>query len=311
MYRRFFSIVSTLAVSIALQGCLPADTRPEPGQVYVTTDLPQDLRDSHVTAGPLTFTTEDDWIITLTNLFVNIGGLGFSGESCNDYAEARYYRVLDLLQPGPQKLGQMWGLNACQVSYSVRVPNSDAILGTGVSASTRRFMQSALVPTVDTSGVTTKQGMAVQVVGAAEKAGTRVSFDWGFTDTLRLSDCQRRVDGALEAALPLVGGETIDVNIAIDPRNLFLATPATKDPNASPSSVPIMQLVADADQLSGNANNVVGIDELLGVAMPSGPTTLSLAEYILTKGYLSLFQYAADGQCTLDPGRGHGPGAMM
>lgn len=310
-------ILTALLLSSALgtPGCLPADTRPEPARIYVTTDLPTDLRETLTEEGQLAFTTEDGWTVKLTRLFVSIGSLGFvrDSKSCNEYAEAEYNRVLDLQQPGPQKLAQIWGLNGCLVSYSVRVPGSDAVLGAGVTAKDRTLMMDDIVPTSSTTGVTSVQGMALHVQGSAEKSGTTVTFDWGFPNRLNWTNCQRRIQGELETQLPLVGGETIDVNIVVDPRNLFRAAPegatgpVSTDLGATRTAMPVslVQFIADADQQSGNANGRVSVDELFTVTVPSDLSALNLAELIRLKSYPSVFLYAGDGQCVPAPEHDH------
>ncbi len=308
-----------LASSLGTPGCLPADTRPEPGRIYVTTDLPTDLRETLAEEGQLAFTTEDGWTVNLTRLFVSLGSLGFAGEGCNEYSEARYGRVLDMQQPGPQKLGQMWGLNGCLVSYSVYRASSDSVLGAGVTTKDRDLMQNALVPTSAETGVTTAQGMTLHVQGSAENSGTTVSFDWGFSDRLNWTDCQRRINGELETQLPLVGGETLGVNIVVEPRNLFLAVPdgstalASTDAGATTAAraVSLMQLIADADQRNGNANGRVALDELSTMTVPSDLSALNLAEVIRQKAYPSVFQYGGDGQCVVRKEGRHGPGGGM
>jgi hypothetical protein len=301
-----------LSSGLGAMGCLPADTRPEPGRVYVTADLPSDLRGAQTTPGQLTFTTEDGWAMTLTRLFVSMGGIGFprDNESCSEYSEAGYRRVLDMQQPGPQKLGQVWGLNGCLLTYTVSAPGSQAVLGQGVTASDRDFMQNAIVPASSDTGITTKQGMALHLQGSAEKSGVVASFDWGFADRLNWTNCQRRINGALEGPFQLVGGETIDINIEVDPRSLFQAGVENAASTDASTPVSLVQLMVDADQQSGNANGRIAVDELINVAMPSELSALNLAEFMRQKAYPSIFGFARDGQCIPEPDE-RGPGGGM
>jgi len=308
MTRQSYLAILLVLGALGTPGCLPADLRPEPARIYVTTDLQADVRAKQTNTGQLVFSTDDGWTITLTRLFVSMGGLGFSGDSCNEYSEARYWRVLDLQQAGPQKVAQIWGLNSCQISYGVSRPNSTAVLGTAITQSDHDFMQNAWAPASSATGITTKQGIAMQVVGTAAKATTAVSFDLGFADKLGWENCQRRISGELEPSLPLVGGETVDVNIEVDPRALFVGVADTTDPTLAPATTPLMQLIADADQLTGNANGRIGVDELITVAMPSAISDLNLAEYLRQKAYPAMFRYAGDGQCTKQEAGRRGPG---
>jgi hypothetical protein len=331
-------------------GCLPRDTRPEPAEIYVTADLPTALRDQQSTDGTLGFVTDDGWTITIDSLYVSIGHAGFDGDSCNEYADAGYRRVLNALGPGPQKVNQIWGLNTCRLNYSVGAPpTSNAVLGQGVPQSELDLMTSAIVPTSTPTGMTTAQGMAMHIVGNAEKDGAVLAIDWGFSSRIRFSDCRRLVDGKLEEHLPLVGGQTTTVNILVDPRQLFRASPpsmgstfiadtgcdsdsdcdaaqlpdasvptSSDDPSAS-TSVPLMQLMASADQITGNANGHISIDELAKVQMPADVkalatipgASLNLAEVLRQASYPSTFIYGDGGQCTTDVRQGSGRGGHL
>jgi hypothetical protein len=332
---------ASIAVAFALGvlGCLPADTRPEPGRVYVTTDVPNELRDSRLADGRLAFTTDEGWTVTLDRLMVALGGTSFDGEQCNDYSAARYRRILDMQQTGPQKVGQIYGLNDCLISFSVITPpTSDAVLGLGVTKSDNDLMASALVPTSTAAGMTTVQGMALHVSGSAEKDGTTIGFDWGFSDRIRFTACKRVINGQLEPKLPLVGGQTLDVNIAVDPRGLFRAGPprsgaayVTDNGDAGPqldaataqdagipavAPIPLMQLMADADQISGNANGHLSMLEMSQVKLPGKPSdleaipgaTTNLAEALRQSSYPSLFAYGDGGLCSIDTRQGRGRG---
>jgi hypothetical protein len=111
-------------------------------------------------------------------------------------------------------------LHACQLGYRVAKPDDAAVLGARVTESDRDFMVNALVPVSSMTGLTTAQGMALHVRGSAQKDGRRVAFDWGFSG-VPFAGCLRRIEGKLETGLPLVGAQTIDVNVTIDPRRLF------------------------------------------------------------------------------------------
>jgi hypothetical protein len=321
MTQRRAAAILLLTSAISSTGCLPADTRPEPGRVYVTADLPADLRESAQSDGKPSFATDDGWTITLDRLFAAVGGLGFARhDACIEYSEADYNRILDLRQPGPQKIGQIWGLNDCLLSYSILVPDAEAVLGVGVTAEDRALMANAVVPVSSPTAVTTAQGMAFYVEGNAEKDGMLVRFKWGFSDSIDWTDCQRLFDGELEARLPLKGGETISVNITVDPRNLFRAILPDARPTAAPdagvapaAALPLMQLIADADQVNGDANGRVSVDELATVAVSGIGNTGSqnLAEILRLRSYPSVFVYADDGQCVLDTHERRGPGGHM
>lgn len=294
---------TSIALGVSIVGCLPVDTRPEPSLVLVTADLPPDLVDH-------AFSTEDGYNVTLTRLFVSMGNLGFDGAGCNSYSEARYGRVLDMLQPGPQKLGQLWGLNACLLGYRVSVPREDAVLGASVTEADRLLMSNATVPTSSADGLATARGMTVHLQGLIQNGAVTVSFDWGFSEELSWSECKRRVQGELETQLPLAGAGTIDVNISVDPRNLFRVKLPTSDAtDDSEQFMSLARLIVDADQSSGDANGRVAIDELIVVSVPAATDGENLAETIRKLSYPTMFRYSEDGDCVRNTKRGHGSGA--
>ena len=185
-----------LATVPGTSGCLPADTRPEPGLVHITADLQAQIRDAQLADGTLVFTTDDRWTVTIANLYVSIGNARLDGDNCNEYAEAGYQRILNMRQPGPQKVNQVWGLNACRVGFWLATPQAEEVVpGAGVSNAELDMMTNGIVPTSTPTGITTAQGMAVHIIGRAEKDGTTVSFDWGFSSDVRFKDCQRLVQG--------------------------------------------------------------------------------------------------------------------
>jgi hypothetical protein len=137
--------------------------------------------------------------------------------------------------------------------------------------------------------------MALHIAGTATKNGVEVRFDWGFADNLDFGSCKCKLDGIVEEVLPLEGGKTIDVNLVIDPRNLFSVDGAS-----------LVQAIVDSDQVSGNGNGRVAIDEL--VAMSVNNQSENLGEVLRTKTYPSMFLYDGIGTCTLGSECGHHPG---
>jgi hypothetical protein len=290
--------------------CLPADTRPVPGHVFVSVQRAPELA-----ASPISFVSADGWTVDLDTALVGMGNVRFDGDLCNDYSEAGYTRLLDVNQAGLQKLGELYGLNACLLHFSVSKPADNSVLGEGVSQAQLDFMRNAQVPVTSDQGLTSAQGMALHVSGRLSKSGQVVSFDWGFSDGLRFSECKRPLGTEFESKLPLVSGETIQISISVDLRNLFQLgldpkwTEPSSDPNAptnenDPRAFPklsLAQLIVDADQVTGNANGIVGVDELSAVTLPGGPpppAAQSLADVLRLVAYPTSFRYEDTGQCS-------------
>lgn len=301
--RTGISIILLVASSLSVFACLPVDTRPEPAKVLVDVDLPSDLRASQVTPNQLTFLTEDGWNVVLDRFLVSMGDMMLDGKDCNTYSEAWYGRILDPMQPGPQRLGQVWGLNDCYMTYQTIIPAENAVLGAGVTEADRSLMNHALVPVGTPTGPSTVEGMTMHVQGTATKDTVQVRFDWGFHNRLFWGHCGRLVDGKFETALHLVSGQTTNVTIRIDPRNLFQVMPwvGGEPPLSTDTSQPLMQLIADADQVQGNANGRVAVDELAKAQFSVGDRTVNLAEAIWVFSYPSVFVYgnASDDKCRL------------
>lgn len=294
---RAFTVQRCAAACLALGAgaCLPVDTRPEPAKVVVDVELASDLQPGAAATRSISFSTQDGWNITFERMLVSMGELFLGGKDCNAYADAFYSRILDLSQPSPQRLGQVWGLNDCRLGYSVESPYGNEVLGLGVTEEDRDFMGNAIVPVSSEKGLAAAEGMAFYVRGFAVKDTVSISFDWGFSDRIDFSDCRRRVDGKLEE-LPLAGGDTMSLTISVDPRNLFLFGAATATDSGVTES-PLMQLIADADQVLGNANGRVAVDELIHAPF-SGDLAPNIAEVLRRWTYPSVFLYGNDGECS-------------
>jgi hypothetical protein len=88
---------------LAQAGCLPADTRPEPGSIVVTIEPSEGTRGG--------FESSDGWTVKIDRALTAMGSVDLDGdpdgdeESCNAYSDARYDWTLDLLAADGDKLG--------------------------------------------------------------------------------------------------------------------------------------------------------------------------------------------------------------
>ena len=118
----------------------------------------------------------------------------------------------------------------------------------------------------------------------------------------------------------------------VDPRNLFqigldpkLAPPATPaggfdeheattkiggvDVTEVIAALPpmsLVELIADADQVDGDANGRVSVEELSAVSVPSAPAELNLAEGLRLITSSALYRYDDTGQCAVGVARRRG-----
>jgi len=285
--------VVLVAGAVAASGCLPADARPTPGSVILNMETPAELR-SGVDAGPLAFQTDDGWQVTIDQLWVSVGRVALSGDDCNPYSELPYLRIVDLTQGSPQRVGQVWGLSDCQLDYQAHVPDAMAVLGEGVTAAERDEMQNHRGFVSSEGGVDTAPGTAVRLLGSASKDQQRVGFDWGFADPHTFTKCRRSIDAAIEAHLPLAGGQTLPVALSVDPRRLFVA------PEASPPApaAALAQQIFAADRLHGDADGQIDLSELAQVSLTD--ESQSIAQTLLRTNYPAMFEYAGGTHCDLD-----------
>ena len=104
LQRLCFTLLVTQS-ALATMGCLPRDTRPEPGSIATTVTGEDALQTG--------FTTSDGWDIAFDEFFISLGEVGLEGDACNPYAESDYLRILDVRQPGAQRLNLMYALGSC------------------------------------------------------------------------------------------------------------------------------------------------------------------------------------------------------
>lgn len=289
------SVIAVFLACIACQAsCLPADTRPEPGRVNVTAKLPDDLQNDK-----LEFVSDDGWTITMNEFLVSIGNVKLVGKGCSPYSEANYQRILDMRQPGFQKIAEVWGLNDCGIDYVVKIPEPDSVLGTGVTEAERSFMVDGFSMQPYAAGATMSKGTGLIVRGTAQKDSIKVTFDWNFSMAVYFFGCQRRFDnGVYEGPLQgLNGGATVDVSITIDPRNLFRTSLYASDEPAveTEATVSLVQLIADADLKNGNADGRVDIEELIATPYLEHDTDVAAVIYLFS--FPSIFLYDEDGHC--------------
>lgn len=245
--RRFGLTLLTLALaSGGLTGCLPADTRPEPGST-ATTVAGEDALGTG-------FTTADGWNIAFDEFLISLGEVGIEGDDCNPYAESDYLRILDMQQPGAQRLNLMHALGTCDFSFLVEDPSADAVLGAGVDEADKEMMRTA-----GSDPFVEERGVALYVAGSAVRADEHYRFAWSFRHNLEYTGC-----GTVE----FESGASDEVEIRVRGKVLFQSgldddAPLQFDDYAS----------ADAD-----ADGNVSIEELHGVALPPGADFSTLGE---------------------------------
>lgn len=200
------------ALALLLYGCLPGDTRPPPGSVFLTAEP-----SAAVQAG---VATADGWQISFERLLVGIGDARLGNDACTSYANAGYERLFDLVAAqGPQKISEVFALGACGLQLRLRYPGVDALRGQGVSAQDLAFMR---VP--DSDAYVTGRGTSVFVRGQAARGAEVKRFAWAFRQGYTLHDCPvagAGVDAGLVTDITLHGNDARRIAVVIHGEELF------------------------------------------------------------------------------------------
>lgn len=188
-------------------GCLPGDTRPEPGRIYVTTE-PTD-------ATVHGFTTDDGWTIRFERILTSFGYLTLGGDDCVVYGQAIYARFFDFAVPGAQKLGEVYGLGPCDLQFVWWTPEKGALLAKGVSEDDFQLLAGK------------KSGSNVTYIrGSATRNQETKHFEWKFAAIAYLGDCRTNLDAQPTTSFTLKGGDDWRPRIDIHAENLFLTSTA-------------------------------------------------------------------------------------
>ncbi len=250
-YLKRHSIVALAAAASAV-ACLPKDTRPSPASVFVTTSS-----DDAVKQG---FDTDDGWHINFSRFVVSIGRSNLDGDPCNPYSDSGYMRVLDLQQPEPQKVSLIYGLGQCDFGFRVANPQSDSLLGPGVSPADELYMQTAgndnYTAARGFTGTRASTGVNAIINGVATGPDGRKTFSWSFRQNLEYTKCFVETDAGINEGLNLKGSDSDPVNILVRGETLF-QTDVTL--TGAPLRFGPMAL---ADSQYGNNDGAVSIDEL-------------------------------------------------
>lgn len=188
--------------------CLPGDLRPEPGQVYVSVQG----SDTAVNG----FVTGDGWTIQFEKLLLSMGYTVLAGEDCEVYGDARYNVLFDLTVPGKQKLGDVYGLAACNLQFHVSSLYWPGYLGNGVTLEDRGLVW-------DRNDLVAHSyfGATIYIRGSARRESVTKHFAWRFRPTYAFTKCKNPADGTSNTSLNLIGGEKIFPLVTFHPEELF------------------------------------------------------------------------------------------
>ncbi len=289
-------IASSLAVlgAMVCQGCLPGDTRPEPAHLFVTAEASSASVDG--------FTTDDGWNIHFDKVLTALGNVQLVGDACNNYANAGYDRLFDFTVPGNRKLGEVYGLEACELRFRLRSPSDDSILENGTTAADREFMRQIDMPAppqIPQEGPLPRTVLYVR--GSATKGAETKRFEWKFVGRYTLTDCANIDDGTKNTFFHLNGGDSYRPVISFHAEDLFRLVKEERTLNFG--------LFAAAD-LDGNGD--IRMAELLGYVLPPPFKGMSGSEIVfgsyLLEDVLPRLPYFDGNPCAAFAEKGPGPG---
>ena len=200
----------------------------------------------------------DGWQITFEKLLVGLGGAEIGGSACTSYADARYERLFDFTVPGQQKLSDVYGLGTCAISFRLRSPGSDALLGEGVTAADLAFMRAQ-----ETDAVATLARRSVYVRGSASRGAVTKRFEWSFRLGFNLHHCVGVGDFRLPSEIALRGGATRPLTLVIHGEELFREQLNDESPLC-------FKAMADAD---ADGDQAITLEELAKVPRPTPVTS--------------------------------------
>jgi hypothetical protein len=294
--RRVLEVVTSALVLFALgRACLPQTTLPEPGNLSVTVTASDAFTNG--------FTTNDGWKITFQRALVGVGRASLDGDKvttyCNLYPDSHYNRLLDMLRPGPQKLALIYSLGHCDFSFALQRVSANTVRGEGVS-----IEDQILMSTLASDPWVKNERVSCFVEGRAEKAGAQKHFAWPFRERIAYSGCGLSGTDGGTHGLTLNGGQSSSVDIRIHGEALFERKPGT-------TWSLVFQPFADADDVSGDGNGEITLDELHGAPLDSSvvvpedggvdaATITTLGDFVYKFTLPEMARFDEDGHCAYE-----------
>jgi hypothetical protein len=186
--------------------CLPGDLRPEPASVYVSVEG----SDAAVNG----FVTDDGWTIQFEKLLVRMGYTILAGDDCEVYGEARYGVLFDLTVPGKQKLGDVYGLDTCDLQFHVTF--SSGYLGNGVNRDDQLLFWDR-----DDLVAHGYRAPMMYIRGNATRGDVTKHFAWRFRESYAFTECENTMGELVNLDLQLKGGDELRPLVTFHPDELF------------------------------------------------------------------------------------------
>lgn len=185
--------------------CLPGDIRPEPASIFV------DVEGGDAAFNG--FVTDDGWTIHFDKVLVGMGYVVLAGEDCEVYGNARYSVLFDLERKEKERLGNVYGLQTCDLQFHV---TSGWYMGTGVSPEDR-----ALIWNREDLEAHGYRAPTIILRGNATRENVTKRFTWKFRENYAFTECENALGELANLGLQLKGGDVLRPLVTFHPEELF------------------------------------------------------------------------------------------
>jgi hypothetical protein len=203
--KKFLGLFSFVTAGLFV-ACLPGDIRPEPASVFVSVEGSEAARNG--------FVTDDGWTIRFERLLIGMGYVVLTAGDCEVYGAARYSVLFDLTVPGKQKLGDVYGLNTCDLQF--HATSAWYYLGNGVTPEDRAFIYDRA--DVEAHGY---RAPVLYMRGNASRGNVAKHFAWRFRRGLALTECENTLGELMNIGLQLKSVDVLRPLVTFHPDELF------------------------------------------------------------------------------------------
>jgi hypothetical protein len=202
---------AALALLGGVVSCLPIDTRPPPGSLFLAV----------VSDDEPSVTTADGWSISVDRLLLGIGGTRLLPvkSRCTNYTDDSYDRLLDARLSSPQKVNIIYGLGQCHFVFSIASPQPNALLGEGVTDGDKDLMgigdhrQQDRPPEF--------WGIAVDFAATATRGSETKHVHWLLRQGTGYQNCGRKTETGASQPMQLESDENTTLHVGIRGVELF------------------------------------------------------------------------------------------
>jgi hypothetical protein len=202
---------AALALLVGVASCLPIDTRSPPGSLFLAV----------VSDDEPSVTTADGWSISVDRLLLGIGEMRLLQvkDSCTNYTEESYDRLLDGRLPTAQKVNIIYGLGQCRFYFRIASPSSQALLGEGVTEGDKTLMD--IGDYRQQPGGPFEAGIAVDFAATATRGSETKHVHWLLRQVTGYQDCGRKTETGASHPMRLESDENTTLHLGIRGIELF------------------------------------------------------------------------------------------